>query len=112
MQPYLTYGWGIRSKNLPAEEKERLEYNVGGDIFNGFAEESTSNNDDGVFYLITDGPWTRKEEGKDDLPWCNDLISINEASVKLKVGLEDKIKELGLEGYRDNIEFLISTIEV
>jgi hypothetical protein len=115
MQPYLNYGYGFRSKNLPKLERKRLIDTSEG-IFCWFYEDAAGSTevDAGVFYILMVDHWGDDLEQKKNncYPWAADINELIKFKEKHSKDVDSKLKELGLELYKDKLEFLVSVTEV
>lgn len=115
MQPYLMYGYGFRSKNLPVPIREKL-INLSEDIFCWFYEDSAGSSEDdaGIFYIISASPWSQELKPREHscYPWAADINQITKFKETRLKDVDAKLLELELEPYRDKLEFLVSVTEV
>lgn len=111
MQPYIYYGFGFRSSDLPKAVRQRLIDES--DIFTWFTEDTAGSSEDdaGVFYIECVSPW-------DEHSQYTESHSVDFKSLEGWKGsftqedLDVKLDEYGLTEYREHLKFYVSVTEI
>lgn len=111
MQPYIVFGYGIKTSKIEERNEDIIHDLCSKNGWYFFYEDADPS--DSIMYIVYSSPFSKdRKEGSEVCAWSANFKELEKFKLENETFVEKELENLGLSDYKDLVEFYVSATEI